>query len=96
MFDKCYSLEKIDLSMFDIRNVTDIRSFFEDCKSLTEIDLSNFNGTKLDSLRSSRMFETNGPNATIKYNPNIIGKDLEKNSNRLEKNKYNRSFCLNN
>ena len=42
------------------------------------------------------MFETNGPNATIKYNPNIIGKDLEKNSNRLEKNKYNRSFCLNN
>ena len=78
MFEKCYALESIDLSMFDIRNALDFRRFFKDCKSLINIDLSNFNGSRISSsMRCEDMFDTNGPNATIKYNSNIFGKYLE-------------------
>ena len=43
MFCNCSYLTKIDLSIFNTKNVTDMGFMFYDCFSLTEINLTNFN-----------------------------------------------------
>ena len=43
MFSGCSSLEIIDLSSFNINNVTNMSSMFWKCSSLKSMDLSSFN-----------------------------------------------------
>ena len=43
MFCGCKALTNINLSNFNIQNVTDMSYIFCGCKSLTNINLSNFN-----------------------------------------------------
>ena len=43
MFYGCKSLENIDLSRFDTRNIVDMCCMFMDCKNLKQLDLSGFN-----------------------------------------------------
>ena len=47
MFDGCYALKDIDVTMFDTQNVTDMYYMFSFCCGLTNIDLSNFNTKSL-------------------------------------------------
>ena len=42
IFNYCKSLKQIDVSHFDITNVTDMTKTFNGCSSLNEINLSNF------------------------------------------------------
>ena len=43
MFHECSSIINIDLSNFNIQNVTDMSYMFSDCSSIININLSNFN-----------------------------------------------------
>ena len=43
MFDKCKSLESVDLSHFTTNNLTNIRAMFCDCEKLSALDLRTFN-----------------------------------------------------
>lgn len=43
MFYGCKSLENIDLSRFDTRNIINMCCMFTDCKNLKQLDLSGFN-----------------------------------------------------
>ena len=43
MFFNCKSLSSIDLSNFNIQNVTNMEYMFNGCKSLSSLDLSDFN-----------------------------------------------------
>ena len=54
MFYDCRSLTSIDLTMFDTRNVTNMRYLFGGCKNLEKLDLSKFNTQKLEN--ASYMF----------------------------------------
>jgi surface protein len=42
MFGALFNLEKLDLSNFDTRNVTDMNYMFVYCYNLTNLDLSSF------------------------------------------------------
>lgn len=42
MFYVCKSLENIDLSRFDTRNIVEMRCMFMNCKNLKQLDLSGF------------------------------------------------------
>lgn len=42
MFYRCKSLENIDLSRFDTRNIVNMCCMFTDCKNLKHLDLSSF------------------------------------------------------
>ena len=50
MFQKCSSLESIDISNFNTPLLDDISSMFTGCSSLTSIDLSNFNSQKIKKV----------------------------------------------
>ena len=50
MFDGCSSLTALDLSSFDISNVTDMRGMFSGCSSLTSLDLSSFDTSEVWSM----------------------------------------------
>ena len=50
MFPKCYSLTNIDLSSFNIKNVTNMGVVFGVCYSLEYIDLSLFNTDNVTSI----------------------------------------------
>ncbi len=43
MFDKCKSLESVDLSHFTTNNLTNIRAMFCDCEKLSTLDLRTLN-----------------------------------------------------
>jgi len=43
MFCDCNSLSSLDLSNFNIENVTNMSGMFRSCRSLKSLDLSNFN-----------------------------------------------------
>ena len=43
MFSFCNSLTSLDLSNFNLQNVTHFVSMFSDCNSLSSLNLSNFN-----------------------------------------------------
>ena len=42
MFVGCKSLDKVDLSSFDTRNVIDISNMFTDCKKLVMVNILSF------------------------------------------------------
>ena len=50
MFNKCSSLESIDLSLFNTTNVTNMSIMFYHCSSLESIDLSSFNTTNVKDM----------------------------------------------
>ncbi len=43
IFSYCFSLTSLNLSNFNINNVTDMSCMFAACPSLTSLNLSNFN-----------------------------------------------------
>ena len=48
----CVSLNYLDLSHFNTRNITNMSYMSNNCRSLKNIDLSNFNAQKIANLRS--------------------------------------------
>ena len=50
MFRMCYSLENLDLSSFDTRNVTDMSDMFNECNYLKSLDLTSFNTSKVTDM----------------------------------------------
>ena len=54
MFYNCYALNNLDLSHFDVSEVTSFDNVFDKNKSLTNINLSNFNPNNVTSMK--RMF----------------------------------------
>ena len=49
IFKHCKSLNSIDTSRFDIKNVKDMDSIFQGCQSLTSLDLSKFDTSQVTS-----------------------------------------------
>ena len=47
IFWGCSSLTNLDISTFNINNVTDMRAMFMECSFLAKINLSNFNMNKV-------------------------------------------------
>ena len=52
MFCGCSSLKELNLSNFNINNVTNISIMFCGCSSLKELNLSNFNIDKVTNIRA--------------------------------------------
>ncbi len=50
MFKNCSSLESIDLSNFDTKNVISMHSMFRGCSSLKKLDLTNFDTSSVRSM----------------------------------------------
>jgi surface protein len=50
MFQRCSSLQAVDVSKFDTRNVENMDNMFDYCSSLTSLDLSNFNTAKVKTM----------------------------------------------
>jgi len=50
MFQKCSSLNSIDLSNFNTNKVTDMDCMFNGCSSLISINLSNFNTNNVTNM----------------------------------------------
>jgi len=50
MFDGCQSLKEIDVSNFNVSNITSFARMFANCRSLTEIDISSFDTTNVTSM----------------------------------------------
>lgn len=50
MFQRCTSLNSLDLSTFDTSNVTNMNGMFAECSSLTSVDLSSFNTTHVTNM----------------------------------------------
>ena len=46
MFNKCSSLQRLNLSNFNTNNVTNMSYMFNECRSLKELDISYFNTVK--------------------------------------------------
>lgn len=55
MFEHCNSIEKLDLSPFNIENVTRMIGLFQNCFSLKEINLPKFN-TNNKNIKIEDMF----------------------------------------
>ena len=58
MFYGCKKITNLDLSSFDTKNVTNMKSMFEGCKKITQLDLTPFdtkNVTKMFSIFSACM-----------------------------------------
>ena len=54
MFHNCLKLTNINVSSFDTKNVTKMKSMFSRCDSLININLSNFDTTNVEDI--SQMF----------------------------------------
>ena len=52
MFQYCSSLTSVDLSNWDISNVTNMYAIFFYCSSLTSVDLSNWDTSNVTSMSS--------------------------------------------
>ena len=52
IFYKCSSLISLDLSSFNIPNVTDMSYMFSSCNLLNSLDLSNFKSNNVKDMRS--------------------------------------------
>ena len=50
MFYKCASSQTLDLSHWDVSNVTTMQSMFYNCKSLQSLDISNWNVSNLTDM----------------------------------------------
>ena len=51
MFFKCISLNSIELSNFDTKNVKNMECMFYSCYSLINLDLSNFDFNKVTNIK---------------------------------------------
>ncbi len=51
MFDRCKSLDHLDVSSFDTRNVLDFSYMFTKCTSLTELDIQSFDTSTADNMQ---------------------------------------------
>ena len=54
MFSACSSLESLDLSSFDTRNVEDMSAMFWNCTNLKTLNITNFNTVEVRDM--SAMF----------------------------------------
>ena len=50
IFYACSSLTSLDLSGWDVSNVTDMDDMFNDCSSLTSLDLSGWNTSRVTNM----------------------------------------------
>ncbi len=55
MFEDCWALQTLDLSIFDTNMAKELGFMFKGCRSLVNLDLSNFNTKHVESIE--RMFE---------------------------------------
>ena len=53
MFRGCRALEKLNVSNFNTKNVTDMHMMFTSCRHLTKLDISSF---KLDNVNNMNQF----------------------------------------
>ena len=51
MFERCSSLENLELRSFDTSNVTSMSYMFSECKNLKNLDLSNFDTSKVTNMQ---------------------------------------------
>ena len=51
MFEKCTSLENLNVSSFDTKNVTNMEKMFSGCLSIEELDLSNFDTSQVKQIK---------------------------------------------
>jgi surface protein len=66
MFQNCYSLTNLDLSVFNTIKVTNIDFMFSDCYNLKTLNLENFNTLSCNNFNNS--FD-NCTNLEVKLNP---------------------------
>ena len=52
MFYNCYSLNRVNVSIFNTENVEDMNNMFYNCSSLKEINLSNFASNNLRNVNN--------------------------------------------
>lgn len=50
MFYRCQNLKELDVSGFDVANVTDMKVMFYECQSLTELDVSRFDTANVTDM----------------------------------------------
>ena len=74
-FDKPKPVSEVDLSMFNTRNVIDMRGMFDRCRSLTTIDLSSFDTSKVTNMNT--MFHSTGREST-QFKVNCTSWNVEK------------------
>jgi len=51
LFLNCYSLKNVDISGFDVSNVTDFTGIFSGVRSITNIDISTWQPKKVESMK---------------------------------------------
>ena len=56
MFGECSGLINLNLSSFNINNVTYLNNMFYNCKKLENLDISNFNTSKISYADISYIF----------------------------------------
>ncbi len=56
VFYQCHNLKFVDLSYFDMSNVTNFRSMFEDCRSLIGVNTSSVTTSLLDKVYIGNLF----------------------------------------
>lgn len=74
LFVACKSLETVDLSSFNTKNVTDVSEMFYDCEGLKKLDLSTMDFRKVTD--DNDMFESCDSLTELK-----VGKAFKQNSN---------------
>ena len=52
MFDSCRNLTEVDLSCFNISNVTNMNFMFDNCDKIKNLDLPNWDVSKVTSYDS--------------------------------------------
>ena len=105
MFSGCESLEKLDISNLDTRNVTDMSGMFNYCEYLKEIELSNFDTsnvtdmsymfygcTFLEILDISKLNTRNVINMSSMFNDCISLKELD--ISRLDRRNVKDMSCM--
>jgi surface protein len=72
MFNFCRNLYELDLSSFNIINVTNMSNIFLSCANLTKLDLSSFN-TKDVTKMSNETWEILSNEEVIAVNQDKLG-----------------------
>ena len=50
MFSSCINLFKLNLSLFNTNNVTDMSGMFSGCNNLSKLNLSSFNTNNVNNM----------------------------------------------
>ncbi len=66
--------ERLDCSLFDTRNVTDMESMFQYCDRLTYLDVSGFDTRNVKNMKS--MFAIDGLQSDYEYKGKVITLDI--------------------